>query len=141
MIGNSCGGTLRCPHCTADFDNFQQLWSYAHLKTCRSKTLSSISNLLSVSSSGIVRESGIFSACENEEQRVKLLNLIKDVKLAVDPLHNLKGHMKNLLQSLKEWSCWNEAVFVKLLADNIQRKAVSDLDGSHMRYVASKCSE
>lgn len=137
MIGNSCGGALRCPHCNADFTQSSQLWSYAHLKSCEAKTLVSLNDLLSNPSSGIIRQSGIFAACASEDEEQKLKEAIKHCRLAVDPLHNIKGHLSNIILSMRKWSCWNEAIFVKLLGDIIQRKAVSDLDGAHMRLVLS----
>ena len=136
MIGNSCGGLLRCPHCTADFANSEDLWSYAHLKTCKLKTLSAVSDMIKDATSGVVRQCGIFSACATEEQRQELMRRIKNCKLAVDPLHNIKGHLKNIIACMRKWSCWDDAIFVKLLGDVIQRKAPSDLDGAHMRLLA-----
>lgn len=135
MIGNSCGGALRCPHCNADFTQYSQLWSYAHLKSCEAKTLVVVNDLLSNPSSGIIRQSGIFAACTSEDEQQKLKEAIKHCQLAVDPLHNIKGHLNNIILSMRKWSCWNEATFVKLLGDIIQRKAVSDLDGAHMRLM------
>src|SRR5690606_1602627 len=76
MIGNSCGGSFRCPHCTANFDNFQQLWSYAHLKKCKSKTLLTVREMLNDPNSGIVRPCGIFSACQTEEERERITEIV-----------------------------------------------------------------
>ena len=92
-----------------------------------------MNDLLKDSSSGIVRQSGVFAACTTETQREKMVELIKDCQLAVDPLHNLKGHIKTIIQSLQKWNVWDEAQFVKLLADQVQRKTLCDLDGAHMR--------
>lgn len=141
MIGNSCGGFLRCPHCSADFSNEDSLWSYAHLRTCRTKTFASLLEQLGDSTSGIVRESGIFLACKRPEDKKKMLEILKDCKLAVDPLHNIKGHLKTIMDCLKQWKYFDEAIFVKNLGDFIQRKSVSDLDGAHMRLLAEMYRE
>ena len=53
----------------------------------------------------------------------------------------LKGHLKTLLDSLKKWSCWDEAIFAQKLGDLIQRKSASDLDGAHMRLLAEMYRE
>jgi hypothetical protein len=61
--------------------------------------------------------------------------------VALDSLHNTKGHLSTVIKRLQKDSSWNETVFKELLEKHVQRRLVADLDGQHYRLLFSQWRE
>ena len=55
--------------------------------------------------------------------------------LGLDQLHTCKGHLHHLIAVMRKHPGWLDDVFIKNMANLIQRKDVSELDGAHVRLL------
>lgn len=56
--------------------------------------------------------------------------------IAFDSLHNMKGNNNHLLARIRTWKGeWDDNLFLGLLDQHVQRRLVSELDGSHFRLL------
>jgi hypothetical protein len=141
VMGNATGSAWsRCEQCNAKFNEFDKLWRYDYLAACTHKTLNDV---VQQWLSGKAGENGLTNISpllgtdledlKNLPQRD--LKWIKKFVLALDSLHNIKGHLATIVKRLQKESGWNEDEFKELLEKHVQRRNVADLDGQHYRLL------
>jgi hypothetical protein len=141
ILGNSGGSAhSRCEQCTVKFNDFEQLWRYDKLVSCSPKKLN---NVVEQWLAGKAGESGLTNISPLlGKDLADLKNLdpatqkwIRKFLVALDSLHNTKGHLATIMKRLQKDPGWNDALFKDLLEQHVQRRNVADLDGQHYRLL------
>lgn len=147
-IGNSIGGHFKCILCTADFSQPKLLWQFGYLVSRQTKSLAEILNYWQVTDGQKQPDFGlrrIPPLLGKTLLDLKGINTdtpegswIKAFIIGLDPLHNGRGHLGTLLAFFRVTEGWDDDIFVCNLVNTVGRKDVSELDGSHVRYLFVK---
>jgi hypothetical protein len=141
IMGNVGGsGWSRCEQCDVKFNDFEQLWHYDKLHACSPKSLS---NVVEQWLAGKAGESGLTNISPLLGKDVADLQSldpttqkwIRKFLVALDSLHNTKGHLATIVKRLQKGPGWNDALFKNLLEKHVQRRNVAELDGQHYRLL------
>jgi hypothetical protein len=147
--GNKNGGNNRCVLCGLDFssDNCHQFFSYAHIISQIPKSISHsvqmftnccAPNELLKEKLGYKNIAGLFSALAPEERVQLMLHIVKDSALAIDNLHNVKGHLSKIIDLERDRPDFNDGLFMKNLNEHLGRlsTAGTDMNGESHRQLA-----
>ncbi len=147
--GNKNGGHKRCVICGLDFDgdNCHQFFSYSHLISQIPKSLSLSAQLFSQSCDpnnklkemlGYKQIAALFSAISPQERKQLLSETMKDSKIAIDNLHNIKGHLSKIIELERQHPEFNDGLFLINLNDYLGRlsTAGTDMNGESHRKMA-----
>lgn len=80
----------------------------------------------------------LFSAVSAEERNFLLSTTMKDLKLVIDNLHNVKGHLSRIVELERERGDFNDALFLSNLNRILGRlsTAGTDMNGQSFRKLA-----
>lgn len=147
--GNKNGGHKRCPLCGCDFDpaNIHNCFSYSYLTTLIPKSISLSAQLFSNSNEtsdkmkemlGYKQIAALFSAVSPEERLVLLKEIVKNSVLAIDNLHNVKGHLSKIIELERETPQFNDGLFISNLNEHLGRSstAKTEMNGESHRKLA-----
>lgn len=82
--------------------------------------------------------SSLFSAISPEERIQLMSGVIKDSKLAIDNLHNVKGHLSKIVELERQHPQFDDALFLANLNEHLGRlsTAGTDMNGESFRKLA-----
>lgn len=147
--GNKNGGHKRCVLCGLDFDleNCHQFFSYAHIISQIPKSISHSVQLFTNPCEpndklkdmlGYKQIAGLFSAVSPEERIQLMSNILKDSVLAIDNLHNVKGHLSKIIDLERDHPGFDDGLFLANLNEHLGRlsTAGTDMNGESHRKLA-----
>lgn len=148
--GNKNGGHKRCTICGLDFDseNCHQFFSYAHIISQIPKSISLSAHLFSQPADepndklkemlGYKQIAGLLSKCTPQERIELLSGTVKDSKVAIDNLHNVKGHLSKIIELERQHPQFNDSLFLLNLNEHLGRlsTAGTDMNGEAHRKMA-----
>lgn len=138
---------MRCPSCAANFSDFSTIWSYAEMAKAWQKTIPNVAKKLEEGEEahtavGIKSGAPMILSPKEMELDPRLLKWAEDFIKGLDNLHNAKGVLHTVLERLKkETQLFSGKIFERLIEDSLQRRASSELDGSHWREAAVRYEE
>ena len=147
--GNKNGGHKRCVLCGLDFcsDNCHQFFSYAHIISQIPKSISHSVQLFTNPSApndklkdmlGYKQIAGLFSSISPEERIQLMSTILKDSSLAIDNLHNVKGHLSKIIELERDNPGFNDGLFMSNLNEHLGRMSTAgtDMNGESHRKLA-----
>lgn len=87
---------------------------------------------------GYKQIAALFSKCSQPERIELLSEIVKDSKLAIDNLHNVKGHLSKIIELERERPDFNDGLFLQNLNEHLGRlsTAGTDMNGESHRKMA-----
>lgn len=147
--GNKNGGHKRCPLCGLDFapDNIHQCFSYTNIISQIPKSISLSVKLFSTPTEsndkmkeilGYKQIAALFSSVTPQERLILMKEVVKDSKVAIDNLHNIKGHLSKIVEMERDHPQFNDGLFITNLNEFLGRSstAKTDMNGESHRKLA-----
>jgi hypothetical protein len=81
---------------------------------------------------------GLFSVLSTEEREQVMSTICKDSALSIDNLHNVKGHLSNIIDLERDRADFNDGLFLSNLNEHLGRlsTAGTDMSGENHRQLA-----
>ena len=87
---------------------------------------------------GYKQIASLFSAVTPQERLLLMTNIVKDSKIAIDNLHNVKGHLSKIIELEREHPQFDDGLFISNLSEYLGRlsTAKTDMNGESHRKLA-----
>lgn len=85
---------------------------------------------------GYKQIAALFSAVSPQERVALMSEIVKDSKIAIDNLHNVKGHLSKIVELERDQPSFDDGLFITNLHKQIGRLSTAEMNGESFRICA-----